>query len=41
MSKIDIKKRIADLMSVIPHCQNRADAYEMQEEINGLEILLQ
>ena len=41
MSQIKIKERIDKLMSVIPLCQSKADAYEIQEEILGLEILLQ
>lgn len=33
----EIKKEIADLMSVIPHCKSKADAYEIQEKILELE----
>jgi hypothetical protein len=40
MSQIEIKKEIADLMSVIPHCQTRAEALEIQEEILELEKTL-
>lgn len=41
MSQIEIGNRIDKLMSVIPHCSTKAEAYEVQEEINGLEILLE
>jgi hypothetical protein len=37
MSQTNIKERIADLMSVIPHCQTKAEALEVQDEILELE----
>lgn len=41
MNKQEIKKRIDRLMSVIPHCQTKAEAYEIQEEILELENQLE
>jgi hypothetical protein len=37
MSHTKIKEEIDGLMSVIPHCQTRAEALEIQEEILTLE----
>ena len=40
MDKQEIKEEIDRLMSVIPHCQTKQEAYEVQEEIFKLESLL-
>ena len=36
----ETKKEIADLMSVIPHCQTRPEALEIQNDILELEETL-